>query len=73
MPSASEVLKMSARMGAISLWSSFKIREERVSGPTALPGLSFESCFAIPLTVMVISCMSMRRLLYFHGRNSSVM
>ena len=35
--------------------SSFKMREVRPSGPTALPGFNLDSCFAMPLTDMVIS------------------
>ena len=46
---------MSARIGAISVCSSFKMREVRPSGPAALPGFNLDSCFATPLTDMVIS------------------
>ena len=48
---------MSAKIGAISECSSFKIREMRPSGPAALPGLSLDSCLATPFTEMVISGM----------------
>ena len=44
-PSEREVLKVSVSIGALSLWSSFRIREVRFSGPAAFPVLSFESCF----------------------------
>ena len=42
-------------MGAISLWISFRIREVRLSGPAALPGFNFESCFETPFIEMWIS------------------
>ena len=45
---------MSARIGAISECSSFRMREVRPSGPAALPGCNLESCFATPLTDMVM-------------------
>ena len=35
----------------------FRMRELRPSGPAALPGLNLDSCFAAPLTDMVISGM----------------
>ena len=54
-PSRREELKMSVRIGAISLWSSLRILDVRLSGPAAFPGLSFESCFDTPLTVIMIS------------------
>ena len=38
---------MSVRIGAISLWSSLRILDVRLSGPAAFPGLSFESCLAV--------------------------
>ena len=41
-------------MEAISLWSSFSNREVRLSGPAALPGLSFESCFDCPFTLKLM-------------------
>ena len=37
MPSERDVLKISVRMGAISLWSSLRIRGEILSGPAAFP------------------------------------
>ena len=37
---------MSVRNGAISVCSSFRMREVRPSGPAALPGFNLESCFA---------------------------
>ena len=43
---------MSVSMGATSLWSSFSILEVWVSGPAALSGFSFESCFDTPLIVI---------------------
>ena len=46
---------MSVRMGAISLWISFRIREVRLSGPAALPGFNFESYFETPFIEMWIS------------------
>ena len=46
---------MSARIGAISVCSYFKMREVRPFGPAALPGFNLDSCFATPLTDMVIS------------------
>ena len=46
---------MSARIGAISVCSSFRMREVRPSGPAALPGFNLESCFATPLTDMVMT------------------
>ena len=46
---------MSVRMGAISLCISFRIREVRLSGPAALPGFNFESCFDTPFIEMWIS------------------
>ena len=39
-------------MGATSLWSSFSNVEIRLSGPAALPGLSFDSCFDTPFIVI---------------------
>ena len=54
-PSRREELKMSVRIGAISLWSSLRILDVRLSGPAAFPGLSFESCLDPPLTVIMIS------------------
>ena len=45
---------MSVSMGAISWWSSFKIREDRLSGLAALPGFSLESCLETPLIVMLM-------------------
>ena len=48
---------MSARIEAISVCSSFRMREVRPSGPAALPGFNLESCFATPfspLTDMVM-------------------
>ena len=51
-------------MGATSLWSSFSILEVRLSGPAALPGFSFESCFDTPFTVIfmlgIVGDMSLR-------------
>ena len=44
---------MSARIGAISVCSSFRLGV-RPSGPAALPGFNLESCFATPLTDMVM-------------------
>ena len=41
-------------MGDTSLWSSFSILEVRLSGPAALPGFSFESCYDTPFTVVFI-------------------
>ena len=41
---------MSVRIGAISLWSSLRILDVRLSGPAAFPGLSFESCLDTPLS-----------------------
>ena len=46
---------MSVSMGAISLWSSFRIREVRLSGPEALPGFNLESCLDTPLMVILMS------------------
>ena len=48
---------MSVSIGAISLLSSLRILDVRLSGPAALPGLSFESCLDTPLTVTLISGM----------------
>ena len=39
-----------------------------LSGPAAFPGLSFESCFATPLTVMIMSGIFGK--LYFLGRTA---
>ena len=46
----------------------FRIREFMLSGPAAFPGLSFESCFATPLTVMIMSGIFGK--LYFLGRTA---
>ena len=46
---------MSAKIGAISVCSSFRKREVRQSGPAALPGFNLESCFATPLTDMIMA------------------
>ena len=46
---------MSVRMGAIPLWISLRILEVRLSGPAALPGFNFESCFETPFTEIWIS------------------
>ena len=54
-PSRSDVLKMSESMGAISLWSSFRIREVKLSGPAAFPGFNLESCLDTPLIVILMS------------------
>ena len=54
-PSRREELKMTVRVGAISLWSSLRILDVRLSGPAAFLGLSFESCLDTPLTVIMIS------------------
>ena len=57
MPSERDVLKISVRMGAISLWSSLRIRGEILSGPTAFPGLNLRSCLDTPESDIVMSCM----------------
>ena len=47
---------MSARIGAISICSSFRMRDVRPSaGPATLPVFNLESCFATPLTDMVMT------------------
>ena len=48
-PSRSDVLKLSEGIGAISLWSSFGIREVKLSGPAAFPGFTLDSCLDTPL------------------------
>ena len=60
---------MSVSMGATSLWSSFSILEIRLSGPAALPGLSFDSCFDTPF--IVIFMLGMVWDMSLRGRNSS--
>ena len=54
-PSKREELKMSVRIEAISLLSSLRILDSRLSEPAAFPGLSFESCLDTPLTDFMIS------------------
>ena len=54
-PSRSDVLKMSESMGAISLWSSFRTRKVKLSGPAAFPGFNLESCLDTPLIVILMS------------------
>ena len=54
MPSERDVLKISVRMGAISLWSSWRIRGEILSGPAAFPGFNLRSCLDMPETDIVM-------------------
>ena len=61
---------MSVSTGAISLRSSFRIREMRLSGPAAFPGLFLESCFDTPLAVSVMSCMIWGAV--FSGKDQSI-
>ena len=54
MPSDRDVLKISVRIGAISLWSSLRIRGEILSGPAAFPGFNLRSCLDKPETDIVM-------------------
>ena len=69
MPSERDVLKISVRMGAISLWSSLRIRGEILSGPAAFPGFNLRSCLDTPETDIVMFCIDGE--LSFLGSTSS--
>ena len=56
MPSERDVLKISVRMRAISLWSSLRIQGEILSGPAAFPGFNLRSCLDTPETDIVMFC-----------------
>ena len=56
MPSGRDVLKISVRMGAISLWSSLRMRGEILSGPAAFPGFNLRSCLDTPETDIAMFC-----------------
>ena len=69
MPSKRGVLKISVRMGAISLWSSLRIRGEILSGLAAFPGFNLRSCIDTPETDIVMFCIG--GMLSFLGSTSS--
>ena len=54
MPSGRDVLKISVRRGAISLWSSLRMRGEILSA--AFPGFNLRSCLDTPETDIVMFC-----------------
>ena len=54
-PSRSDMLKISGSMDAISLWSYFRIREVKLSGPAAFPGINLERCLDTLLMIFLMS------------------
>ena len=49
-------IEISMRVGAISLWSSLRMRGEILSGPAAFPGFNLRSCLDTQETDIVMFC-----------------